>query len=370
MAEALSPLDDFPVHQAAEVMRHPATSDRNFYDRYYFMLHGSNDELLVIAGLGQYPNLSVQDAFVLVRRGTEHRVVRASRVLGDDRMDSTVGPFRLDVLEGLRRVRFVLEPNEHHLSFDLTWTGAIPALLEARHFVRSFERVTFDTQRFAQTGFWSGTITIGDDTIEVSGSRWRGARDRSWGVRPVGEPEPPGIAATGGGAMSMWNYAPMQFDDYSILYICSEHPDGSRNLVDARKVWNDPERPVEDLGRPEHTHEFESGTRRVVHSVLSFPEAPGGRLDIDVTPLIEAHIGVGTGYGMDQDWRHGMYQGDLVVQGVDLDTVTDRARLLGLVDSAARFETSTGDVGYGLHEYVFVGPFPKYGLTGVFDGAP
>jgi hypothetical protein len=370
MASALSPLDDFPVHQAAEVIRHPGTSDRNFYDRYYFMLHGSSDELLLIMGLGQYPNLSVQDAFALVRRGTHHRVVRASRALGADRLDLTVGPFHLEVLEGLQRIHFVLEPNEHGLSFDLTWTGAIPALLEARHFVRAFERVTFDTQRFAQTGFWAGSVSIGDETVKVSGSRWRGARDRSWGVRPVGEPEPPGIAAGAPPSMSMWNYAPMQFDDYSILYICSEAPDGSRNLVDGTRVWNDPARAPEELGRPEHHHEFRSGTRLVNHSVLSFPDAPGGPIEVAVTPLVEAHIGVGTGYGMDQDWRHGMYQGELVIQGVDLDTDTDRDRLFGIVDSAARFETNTGDIGYGLHEYMFLGPFPKYRLTGLLDGAP
>ena len=32
----LSPLDDFPFHQTSESMAHVATSDRNFYDRYYF----------------------------------------------------------------------------------------------------------------------------------------------------------------------------------------------------------------------------------------------------------------------------------------------------------------------------------------------
>jgi hypothetical protein len=370
MTSALSPLDDYPVHQTAEVIRHPATSDRNFYDRYYFMLHGSDDDLMLIMGMGQYPNLSVQDAFAVVRRGSLHRVVRASRALGVDRMNLSVGPFRIEVLEGLKRVRYVLDPNDHGLSFDLTWTGAIPPLLEARHYIRSFERVTFDTERFAQTGFWAGTVTIGDETIDVTGDRWRGTRDRSWGVRPVGEPEPPGIAAGAAPSMSMWNYAPMQFDDYSILYICSESPDGTRNLVDATRVWNDPDRPPEDLGRPEHAHEFRSGTRIVKHAVLSFPEAPGGPLDVDVTPLLEAHIGVGTGYGMDQDWRHGMYQGDLAVQGVDLDTVANAERFFGIVDSAARFETNTGDVGYGLHEYMFLGPFPKYGLTGLLDGAP
>jgi hypothetical protein len=369
---SLSPADDFPIHQAAEVIRHPATSDRNFYDRYYFMLHGSSDELMLITGLGQYPNLSVTDAFVLVRRGTMHRVVRASRVLGADRLDTSVGPFKLDVLEGLKRVRYVLEPNEHGVSFELTFTGAIPALLETRHYIRQYERVMFDTQRFAQTGFWEGSITVDGETIDVTRDRWRGARDRSWGVRPVGEPEPPGIQATGaaGPAMSMWNYDPMQFDDYSIVYICAEKPDGSRDLEHATRVWNDPARPVEHLGRPEHDHEFVSGTRRIKRSTLSFPDAPGGPLEIEVTPMIDSHIGVATGYAPEPDWKHGMYQGDLAVQGVALDTAKDADRFWGIVDAAARFETNTGDVGYGLHEYMFLGPFPKYGLTGMLDGAP
>jgi hypothetical protein len=314
----------------------------------------------------------VQDAFALFRRGTTHKVVRASRTLGVDRMDTSVGPFRIEVLEGLKRVRYVLEPNEHGVSFDLTFEGAIPAVLEARHFIRQYERTTFDTQRFAQTGSWSGAITVGDETIDIAGDRWRGTRDRSWGVRPVGEPEPPGIAASGheGPAMSMWNYDPMQFDDYSIVYICAEKPDGSRDLENATRVWADPDRPNEHLGRPEHEHEFISGTRRVKRSQLSFPDAPGGAIEIEATPLIESHIGVATGYAPEPDWKHGMYQGDLAVQGVELDTVRDADRFWGIVDAAARFETSTGDVGYGLHEYMFLGPFPKYGLTGLLDGAP
>ncbi len=57
----LSSWDDYPVHQVAETIRHAGTSDRNFYDRYYFNLHGSSDELFMIMGLGQYPNLAVSD---------------------------------------------------------------------------------------------------------------------------------------------------------------------------------------------------------------------------------------------------------------------------------------------------------------------
>ncbi len=117
----LSPADDLPIHQAPEPIRRPATSDRNFYDRYYvncFPIGSPEvaDDLFLVIGMGQYPNLGVADAFALVRHGDEHRVVRASRELGVDRMDISVGPFRIEVVEGLKRLRCTLEPTEHGLA--------------------------------------------------------------------------------------------------------------------------------------------------------------------------------------------------------------------------------------------------------------
>src|SRR6516165_5805567 len=100
----LSPLDDYPIHQVAEVMRHVATSDRNFYDRYYFNVYSTAGDLFCVFGLGQYPNLGTTDAFVCVTHDSIHRVVRASKEFGLDRMDLTVGPLRVEVLEGLRRL--------------------------------------------------------------------------------------------------------------------------------------------------------------------------------------------------------------------------------------------------------------------------
>ena len=78
-----------------------APSDRNFYDRYYFNLHGSTDELFMVIGMGQYPNLATQDAFACVCSNGKQRVLRASKELGD-RMDTTVGPFRVEVIEPLQ----------------------------------------------------------------------------------------------------------------------------------------------------------------------------------------------------------------------------------------------------------------------------
>ncbi len=357
----LSSWDDYPVHQTAEPIRNVATSDRNFYDRYYFNLHGSSDDLMMIMGFGQYPNLGVQDAFAVVQRGGRHRVVRASRELGD-RMDLTVGPFRIEVVKPLEKVRFILEETEHSLACDVLWEGSIPAFEEPRQYIRKHGRVLFDTIRFAQTGCWSGKLHVGGEDIDITPDRWWGTRDRSWGVRPVGEPEHPGIRGPEGQMTGMWNYSPMQFDDHTILYILNETNTGERPLEEAVRVWSDPAREPEWLGRPEYEHRLTSGTRMVERSKILFPNAPGGGFSVEAQPLTHAFVCVGTGYGMEQDWRHGMYQGKLVVQGLDMDQAEIAA--LGqyaLVDHAARFEYD-GKVGYGLHEHGFFGAFDKYGM--------
>jgi hypothetical protein len=338
-----------------------ATSDRNFYDRYYFNCHASSDELFLVLGMGQYPNLGTQDAFAVVRRGPFHRVVRASRELGD-RSESRVGPFRIEVLEPLRRLRVVLEPNPHGLDFDLVWEGAMPAWQEPRHYIRRHGRVLFDTSRFAQTGCWSGRLHVAGERFEVTPERWWGTRDRSWGVRPVGEAEPPGIQAGAHAMSGMWNYFPMQFSDHSILYICQERDDGVRELEEAVRVWSDP-------GRPEYRHRIVSGTRILAGSTLSFPEAAGGAFSVECIPLLPCFVAVGTGYGMDADWRHGMYQGKLVVQGLERkhDEIAPLGQY-GVVDHVARFE-SEGRVGYGLYEHAFIGAFRKCGLADGASGA-
>ncbi len=360
---AISSWDDYPVHQAAELVRHPVTSDRNFYDRYYFNMHPSSGEWFTIFGMGQYPNLGVIDAFVDVRIREEQHVVRASAPLGD-RADTHVGPLRVEVIEPLRRLRLLVEPTEHSVAMDVTWEGHGRPVLEPRQFLRSQGRVVFDTQRIAQTGFWSGTLSVAGEEISVTPDSCKGSRDRSWGVRPVGEAEPDGIRQGVNVLAGMWNYFPMQFDDHSIFYICHERDDGTRPLLQAERVWVDDPRSVDELGPVEHDHSFETGTRMLTHSVLRFPESG---LEIDCTPLLASYLSIGTGYGLDSDWRHGMYQGPApVVQGVVLKVEEIKALgQYGIVDQVARFEYD-GRVGYGLYEHGFFGPFERYGMA---DGA-
>jgi len=364
---SLSPLDDFPVHQIAEPIRRVGTSDRNFYDRYYFNLHSIDADACLIAGFGTYPNLGVVDGFAVLVHGGRHTVVRASRELGLDRLDTSVGPLRVEVIEGLRRLRLVLDPNEWGLTFDLEFVGSIAAQEEPRHFLRENERVLYDTFRLAQTGTWRGTIEVDGKRLDVEPARWWGCRDRSWGVRAIGEPEPAGIRANRPPSM-LWTYAQFQFEDHSFIFMCHERLDGPRVLEEGIRVWNDPERPVDRLGSPKHDLEFEPGTRTVTGGTLTFGTGADS-IVVSFAPLLPVYLGIGTGYSSEPDWRNGMYQGPLKVEGmsVDLSDPATHARKKGLVDTVARFEYD-GKVGYGLWEYVFVGPYPQYGFTSWTDG--
>ena len=359
----LSPLDELPIHQAPISMRHVATSDRNFYDRSYFNAHDGTGDIFCVMGMGQYPNLGVQDGFLLVATAEQHRVVRTSRALTADRADLTCGPLRIEVVEPLRVLRVVCEPNEWGLACDLTWTGAIPAHEEPGQRLRLNERTTFDSMRFAQTGCWEGWLTVDGSRHEATPDRWWGSRDRSWGIRPVGEPDPPGIGAARPLEGFYWVYAPMQFEDFSILCIRQDEPDGTPVLRQAVRVW--PDGRVDDLGRPELDLQLRDGTREVTGATWHLTETDGSPLEVEVEVLLPVWLGKGTGYGFDDDWRHGMWQGELVVQGVRFD-LTDpkvKASMFGIQESVSRF-TCGPHVGRGLFEWLFLGRHDPSGWEG------
>jgi len=363
MMSELTSWDDYPVHQSPELIAHSAISDRNFYDRYYFNLYPDSHDLFAIFGYGQYPNLGTTDAFIDVRYGDSQHIVRSSKPL-EDRADLSVGPFRLEIIEPLKKLRFIVEPTDHSVAMDVTWEGNMQAILEPRQTLRLKGKLVFDTNRLAQTGRWSGTLSINGEDIAIEGG---GTRDRSWGIRPVGEAEPAGIREGLLVLPGMWNYYPMLFENHSIFYICHEDDDGVRHLTQGERVWHDPDREIEDLGPAVWSHDMEPGTRVGRSSVLSFPKSG---VEITCTSILPNFVSLGTGYGIDADWRHGMYQGpDAVTQGLvlNVDEIKGLAQY-GIVDHLAEFRYAD-NVGYGLLEQGFFGPFRKLGMMDGLSGA-
>ena len=155
--------------------------------------------------------------------------------------------YRVEVSEPLQKLRIVLEETEG-IAVDLTWNGLFDVIQEQRHVLRTGTRVTLDAQRFAQVGSWSGVIAIDGEEITVDPDVWIGSRDRSWGIRPIGEPEPAGRPAHPPFEGMWWLYVPMAFDDFAICLIIQEEPNGFRSLNDVTRIWRDGR--VEQMGWP------------------------------------------------------------------------------------------------------------------------
>jgi hypothetical protein len=355
----LSPMDDYLIHQVAETLDHPATSDRNFYDRYYFSAFDITGEAFVALAFGQYPNLNVTDAFANAVVGDSQVIVRASRELNGDRGNTDVGPVSVRVLEGLKRLRIACEPNEWGLSFDLTFEARSPAYQEPRFFRRTGPRVVQDYLRYTQTGRWSGTLTIGERRFDVTPERWWGARDRSWGVRRVGEPEPVGAPVPR--ATFYWNWAPVQFRDRSLLYTVSEDQDGARWHESVVLLPHDGGAP-RHLREVRHRLEFAPGTRIVTGGRVLFSGPDGDAHELALRPLGPVWHMFGGGYG--PPWRHGVYQGPLAVEGDhwDLTDAESLRRISGLEETLCAVSLD-GETGYGPFEFACFGPYRPYGFS-------
>jgi hypothetical protein len=307
--------------------------------------------------------------------GHEQHTVRASRELGSDRMDTVVGPLGVEVIQGLKKLRITCDENEWGVAADLTFTGVVEALEEPHTFSRRYGRVIQDVTRYAQVGVWEGQLIAAGRDFDVTPDRWKGVRDRSWGVRPVGEPEAPGIRARertdGYGFRHDW--IPMQFDDHMLKIQIDQDGDGHRHLEESMRVWNiDQNRPVDHLGRPDVDIEYLSGTREMRKATVRTTDPEGKPIVVTNTPLRTLYLAAGSGYIPDGTWGHGYYQGPLKVEGVvhDLSDPEERRRYARLNETLCRFETDTGEVGYGMHENLIAGIFRPGGFLTADAVAP
>jgi hypothetical protein len=361
----IGPLDEYPIHQAPLPATRVASSDRNFYDRCYFnAMDTASGDTMLVTGLGYYPNLAVKDAYLLLRRGGTQTAVHFSDAIDQDRLHQHVGGYRLEVLEPLQRIRIVVEETEG-LGADLTWDGSHPVVQEMPHLMLASDvRPTLDAQRFAQLGSWSGTLLVDGEEITVDPEHWMGSRDRSWGIRPVGESEPAGRPQDPPMEGFWWLYVPMRFETFSIVVIIQEQADGFRTLNDCTRIWNDGR--VEQLGWPRVEIDYTPGTRHPERARLHCTGADGSPVLIEVETRTHVVLHVGGGYGGDPDWVHGQWKGEGFVERVtyamDDPAVVGRAPF-GVIDHCAR-ATCDGQTGHGLFEH---GTFGRHDPTGFKD---
>lgn len=359
------PMDEYPLHQSPLTLAYVGSSDRNFYDRCYFnAMDTAAGETMLVTGLGYYPNLAVKDAYLVLRRGDTQTALHFSDAIDQERLDQHVGGYRLEVVEPLHKIRLVVEETDG-LGMDLTWQGSHPVVQEQPHLMLASDvRPTLDAQRFAQLGSWSGHLLVDGEEIAVDPATWMGSRDRSWGIRPVGEAEPAGRPQDPPMEGFWWLYVPMRFETFSIVVIIQERHDGFRTLNDCTRVWHDGR--VEQLGWPRIEIDYTPGSRHPKRAVISGTDAEGKPVLIEVETRTSVALHVGGGYGGDPDWTHGQWKGEDFVERVTYDLTSEAVMNrtpFGVIDHCAR-ATCDGETGHGLFEHA---SFGRHDPTGFPD---
>ncbi|HXW35909.1 MAG TPA: hypothetical protein VEJ87_15145 [Acidimicrobiales bacterium] len=338
----MSGLDEYMVHNYPLPLRVMWTTDAQAYERVWFACEDKVGEMLLVCGMGFYPNLGTADGFAIANVRGCHTTVRAHRRLGDNRMNMRIGPLELRVLEPFRRWRLTLDENEHGIAFDINWSDTkrpVFRLLGAG--VISKGQAFSGVAGYDGFGTQSGWLEAHGDRFELSEATHLGTRDHHWGTRD----------GVGGPGMYKGQQHPHsgEWVEFGDIGIWGDHV--LYNLGDARRSSSTLRRREHRLRFEEDTHLLRSGEVDLHFESGDVKTMTFERFGNQIAFLRCGMYGGPNGGTPDGDIWHGMYVGDEVVTGETYD-VTDpevRKRICGLDQHHARFEVD-GEVSYGIVE--------------------
>ncbi len=374
----ISRLDDYCVHQAPGYLRVPGTTDRNFYDRYFFSGYSTDAAVIFGAAFGRYPNRYVQDAhFTVVLDGTQTSL-HASARLGAAPDEAQAGPLVVEVLEPMRVLRCRAAPGDQGVSYDLTFRAETGAIDEGRLQLAREGLTYIDQTRFMQYGTWEGWIEVDGKRVTVDPRRTHGLRDKSWGVRVIGEQQ---VTPEKQGQIFWMNVVMHLGDEYSVIRTL-DRADGTSHeragyfapLYPSAELVPIGEQQLRAVATWQFELNFIPGTRRITDGRYLVRWPDGSEQHIHGRSLGTLWY-AGLGYNHDR-WHHGLDHGGLLVEReswrtdqVDLSR-PDRQFLASVME----FSDGGGRViGFGHTEQLLIGEYqplgwgPDYGVTAAND---
>jgi hypothetical protein len=375
----LVPADETFHHQITDTFASVSQSDRSWTEKVCAMAASADGSVQLAFGMGKYPNRGVLDAYAGVSIGKQQWTVRSSRRLAPDFDCLETGPIRYEVLEPLQAVRFSLAPNDVlPVSFEWTFTGAVPAALEQPEHHRSRDGVRLDADivRYHQIGTGSGWAEVDGRRFELDPSGCVSTRDHSWGVRymvgePVADVEEP-LRPAGVSTIVVWSPILCERDDgsrYGIHTYYQRHAFGDWQRIELQGGIEHPDGRREPwAGLVLRDVDVRDDNRRLASAVFDGTMADGSSRPLTITAVGDTgfHLGTGLYFGFDGHW-HGEWRGDLHVDGEHIDDCTDPGtaqRIHQMRDNLVRVDDPAGGgVGYGNLQSIFAGPHPDLGLT-------
>jgi len=367
----LTPADDYPLHQTPEPMA-LASGERNFYDRFFFNGYAADGSVFFAAALGLYPQLNIMDAsFCLTVDGKQHNL-RASKHMLGDRLDLVVGPVRIEIVVPLSRVRVSIDDPENGMTANLEATARHAAVEEPRFTRHNGPRLFMDYTRATQNVSWQGEICFNGTTHKVTG--WHGTRDRSWGIRPVGEND------SQSGVPEMvpqfyWLWTPINFENHVLF--CHTNDDGDGVAWNRRAVLQELKSgTVRHFDRFGLNVRYHDGTRRVAGLELNLTASDGAQAQVRIQTHAPLFYMQGLGY-THPEWGHGKNQGaaKTTFDSVNLDDAEASLRqgmmhfLHVQAPATVSLETQAEThEGRGVVEQLFIGPHAPSGFEDLLDG--
>ncbi|MDB5971896.1 MAG: hypothetical protein JWQ90_4346 [Hydrocarboniphaga sp.] len=360
----LTAQDDLIGHQLPTSFDHVGTSDPAWMERLWYTGHPKSGEVIFDIGLGYHPNRNVMDAFAGVTVGTTQYNFRASRRLRPNPLETTVGPISIKVIEGLRRHRLQLAPNESGLSFDIEFLGTMNAHEEEPHFRRRNGRVTEDMARGQQLGAYQGWLGVDGKRYEISPEEWLGQRDHSWGVRSemrTDESSPPLTFYP----PFFYAWTTVQFKDRGLHVFFKERAPGDPIYISGEEVFaigtkSDPARHMSGVSHDVIWAEDPHG-QTVSAATFDMHLENGSTHQLKIRTLPARYFLKGGLYGGLNGWFHGDDKGKLYVEHDRWDLNDPAVRKLVRTICDHVIEVRVGDeVGYGIMEYGVGKGYIKY----------
>ena len=419
----ITEFDEYAIHQSPAPVSDPCTDNENAYERFWFAGFAKQGDYYFGAGLGVYPNRDVMDAHFSIASGGKQHCFHGSRRAPERRSDSTVGPMAVEVVVPLRVIRITIAPNDTGIECDVTFTASSVPLEEPRSSMKVASKVIMDTSRFSQYGSWRGWI-VADGKKHIIGDECLGLRDRSWGVRPIGErasrgikwlsdtPLLDGVRAQAGKRLSSALFKPQgqrgglvqnwrdmvglsglmigaepgvywvwnlnMFDDVMTHFGTFETQSGepfqlSGALVprydNVDDIPADASTGVTHFSDVSHQVQWRQGTRRAQRADITLRGEHGEQHEIVVSdPMIIFHMSA-LGYEH-PDWAHGCWKGEEVIAGESWVTADLDPLQRNTVHTHQICKVKMGDrEGVGLFESVVLGAHQPSGFTRYLDGA-
>jgi hypothetical protein len=362
------------IHQVPTPITRPSSSDRNWYDRHWMNGFDAEGNVWFMVGIGLYPNRRVMDAHVSFVIGDEQHTLHASRRAPRDRRAVHVGPISLEIVEPLRTLRLLVDENEHGMSCDLVFTAVSIPFAEPDNVMYDEDRLLIHAARYSQRGFWNGSFTIDGVTHTLTDAL--AMRDRSWGIRPVGEPEAgaPGMTNDNPGAFLIWSS--LVFDDEWFYYTCLEDVLGRtiQSTCDLIPLHFGEPMSSDETTTPmtgwAHHVQYVPGTRRAAGAQIVCRDGHGTEYEFDLQPFGRPFYMLGIGY-QHPTWAHGLWKGELAIERETYDLTAIAPLDFPYLHLSQRCNVTHGDRrGFGTLENLVIGKCERYGFQQFLDGAP